>query len=146
MQTIENLRVNALTQEQHARTCDYWYTVTRDCGPHTAFRTREALFSWLRTLGLTISGELPEQRGEHASLKIDGKYRRGMVNCEREAWESVPGIPVTVMSNGDYTTGKLTVESDGTRCLTVPNPNCHWRTVHDHKTCRMLQDQGVSVL
>ena len=54
-----NLKLCCLAPEQHARTCNYWYTITSGWGtPHTAFETERGLRRWLRERGLEIDGEL----------------------------------------------------------------------------------------
>jgi hypothetical protein len=69
-----------------------------------------------------------------------------MLMCEPEAWRDQPGVPVLVLSNGSYTTGKLRVNKNGTHVLLVPNPNCKWRDKHDHAECDKMKDLGVTVL
>ena len=141
----KDLRLYALTGEQHSNTCGYWYTVQRDNMAHTAFRTKAAVLAWLNALGLKLDGELPDKRGEHASFIIEGEYRRESVMCSPDAWSKLPGIPVPVLSNGSYTTGKLDDE-EGVRVLYVPNCNCKWIDKHEHRACDKMKDQGLTVL
>lgn len=48
---IEELKcpywLSCLDQEQHERTCGYWFTVTRNAMAHTAFALKEQLEAWL---------------------------------------------------------------------------------------------------
>ncbi len=145
--TYENLTLAALTPEQHANTCGYWYTVTDGATPHTAFRTKEAAISWLRALGLSIDDELPKTRGEHAVRRIRGRYRREMVICSAETFAELPGMPVALLSNGSYTTGKLHTDiKKAMRVLYEPSPNCAWRDKHDHRECGAMKDEGLTVI
>ena len=47
-----------LDAAQHARTCGYWYTITKNATSHTAFRTEEELTAWLKQNRLTLSAPL----------------------------------------------------------------------------------------
>lgn len=145
--THKNLMLVALTNEQHSHTCGYWYTITEGSMPHTAFRTKEAALSWLRALGMSIDGQLPKERGEHAVFHVHGSYRRELLTCSAETFAELPGVPVAVLSNGEYTTGKLHTDTgNGMRVIYVPNPNCEWREKHDYRECRAMEDDGVMVL
>ena len=134
----DNLWLNCLTPEQHARTCDYWYTITQNHGPFTAFRTRAALDFYLDLHGLAPRGEIPEEQGTHATMKIEG--------CVREtghgSLDDMPreGRRVLHLSNGDYTTGILVVDAEGP-VLHYPMPMAD-RQVFDHRMARAHVDAG----
>ena len=135
----------SLTAEMRKRTCDYWYVVEADGYAHTAFRTRAALLTWLNALGLKLAGELPEQ-GQHADLNIEGTYKRGVVICDRDGWDAIPGVSVTVLENGRYLPGKLADAEDGTRILYVSNVNNKWNVEVDYRLASKLHDAGLMVL
>ena len=143
----KQLRLCCLDEETRGRCgCSpYWYTVTEEGGPLTAFETRAALLSWLCALGLVIEGELPEH-GTHASMPIIGEYRRELCMVSEHAFSALPGLPVPVLDNGRYTTGKLHVPEDGLRVLYVPNCNCKWRAEHNYQDCRRLHNEGLTSL
>ena len=142
----DELMIFALTEGQKARACGYWYTVTRQGMPHTAFRTREAVESWLVALGLRLESPLPATKGEHACIKILGSYRRELCMCSKEAFLDLAGIPATVLENGSYTTGKLHTDGNGLRVLYVPNPNCDWQDKHNFRECEAMKDAGVTII
>ena len=138
------LRIAALDQRLHANTCGYWYTVTDSGTAHTAFRTRVAALAWLAALGLSIEGEL-EQVGTHGTHVIIGEYRRECVMCSEESFADLPGLPVAVLENGSFRSGKLT-EIDGLRVLYSSNANNKWDTPSDYKMCSKMQNEGMTVM
>src|SRR5438445_296985 len=76
-QTYSELYACALTQEQHERTCGYWFTVTNGAMAHTAFATRAGLDRWLAERGLALEGELPAA-GTWGTSRIVGEYRTAL--------------------------------------------------------------------
>jgi len=123
MTTHNSLWLNCLTAEQRERTCAYWYTVT-DHGsmPHTAFRRKSSLLRWLHERGLTIAAPLPDELGTHASIKIEGGYRRQM-HMDPEVFDRVIGSRSLALSNGEYTLAVISDDSDGLRTVHTLNPN-----------------------
>lgn len=132
--TYSGLRVCSLTPEQHARTCDYWYTVTGYAATaHTAFTTAKGLFNWLEERGLSLDGELPA-RGEHKVLQVIGTYKTAC-HMDYSEFYNLPAIAETkTLSNGDYTLALITQE-EGIRTIHTLNPNCRRRQVFDYRTC-----------
>lgn len=138
---MDTLYLCSLTPEQKARTCGYWYTITRDAMPHTAFRTKSALMAWLEDCGLSLSKPLPEKLGAYSSQFLIGKYHEKM-HLDYNEFYSLPAIKeIRCLSNGDWTLGRIT-ESDGMRTIHTLNPNCHHRPVFDYRTSQALQDAG----
>lgn len=139
-----SMQVTALTPEQHERTCNYWYTVTCGAMAHTAFTTRRGLERWLEERGLTLAGELPEERGEFATMRVIGEYydvSHGEFSPAEDnpyhmvagaEWSELEPVVITAaMSNGRYTLALIT-EEDGIRIVHTLNPNvktrieAHW--------------------
>jgi hypothetical protein len=130
--TYTCLRVNALTPEWHERTCNYWYTVT--CSPamsHTAFTTKEEFYNWLGERGLQLHGSLPVERGTYASLDIIGSYRvASYIDGDVASFLAIqPIIKIAVMSNSNYTLGKVTEDEHRVRTIHHLNPNVRARIV-----------------
>lgn len=130
-----SLRVASLNPEQHERTCGYWYTVTSGAMAHTAFATREGLDQWLRERNLSLRNDLPA-RGEWGVSAIVGTYRRRSTMDVDEFEAIEPIIATPVMSNGAYTLGLITEDSDGVRTVHYLNPNVRSRLVFDHARTR----------
>ena len=139
----DNLRINSLTPEQKARTCGYWYTVTNNNTAHTAFQTREAALSWLRSLGLKIAEELAPE-GEFQSQKIEGCYIRATIMTDKEGWEALPGIPTAALENGGYRPAKLDCVGN-VKILYACNANNKWAKIYDYSLCRKMENQGISI-
>jgi hypothetical protein len=128
-QTFDRLDLCVLTQEQHERTCNYWFTVTSHCMAHTAFTTVEGLKRWAEERGLKFTAEITPA-GTWSHQKIEGTYKRALhmdVVCFHEI---KPLFETYVMDNGDWTLGKVT-EDDGIRTVHLLNPNCP-RPVYDY--------------
>lgn len=138
-----NLWLCSLTAEQKARTCGYWYTVTTGATPHTAFRTRQALDKWLSDRGLRLSAELPPI-GTHAVQRLEGEYFQIMHGSYDEFY-SLPAIgEIRLLSNGQYTLGRITEQDDGIRAVHTLNPNCKHRPVFDYRTSAAVEDAGAN--
>jgi hypothetical protein len=144
-----NMYATALTEEQHERTCNYWYTVTCGATAHTAFTTHRGLERWLEERGLTLDGEMPETRGEWATMRVIGEYRHQSHGefspTEADPYRMVAGdemgaiVPVVTtaaMSNGDYTLALIDEDGDGVRTVHTLNPNVKTRIVYDHAATR----------
>lgn len=122
--TSQDLILCCLTAQQHERTCDYWYTVIHSTGTaHTAFTTAEELHEWLEPRGLTLTTDLPAERGTPAVIHILGTYHTtSHLDVNRFlAIEPIQMIPV--MDNAEYTLGKITADPHGTRTIHHLNVN-----------------------
>lgn len=119
---IDGMWLCALDQEQHERTCGYWYTLTSRSTPHTAFRTKAQALRWLEDRGLTLDGDLPAERGTHTVLRVNGAYRKTS-HSTYEAVRDMPGKPVLVLDNARYTIGKAVADETG--LVTVHFTNCN---------------------
>ena len=134
MYKYDNMYANHLTEEQHARTCNYWYTVTTGSMAHVAFNQKDSLLRWMFERGLTFETPMPETQAEYWTGKINGYY---WDNCEMFApatWHNLSGVlaEIVVMSNGDWTDGKITRHPNGALVVNYANPNCKWRKVHNY--------------
>lgn len=139
IKTHEKLLLNCLNQEQHERTCGYWYTITADGStPYTAFRTREALEFFLNLHGLKLKEPIPDEIGTWAWTPIEGKTREIMHGNVSE----MPGKGTRVlhMSNGDYTVGIAEEDKEGV-IIHFLGPNST-RAVFDPQMGRAHQDAG----
>ena len=139
----DNLGITSLTPEQKSRTCGYWYTVTNGGTAHTAFQTKDAALSWLRSLNLTINEELAKE-GQFQHQKITGSYIKALIMTDADGWDALPGIPTVALENGQYRPAKL----DGVgeiRVLYTCNANNKWAKEYDYNLCRKMQNQGVSI-
>lgn len=130
-----NLKLCCLAPEQHARTCNYWYTITTGWGtPHTAFETERGLHRWLRERGLEIDGDLP-QRGTFAAFSIHGTYEQcSTFDCN--AFEALEGEPTKVLDNAEYTLGILTRNGAGNVVVNHLNCNIHTRQTFEYFAAR----------
>lgn len=135
------LHLCALTAEQRAHTCRYWYTVTDNSTAHTAFRTRAALMRWLADRRLTLTAELPAELGEHAVQRIAGTYRTAMHTAQAEFF-ALRGDIGREMSNGEYTMAIYTADDDGIVTVHTLNPNVHTRPVYDWGISDAMKDGG----
>lgn len=134
----------SLTAEQRSKTCGYWYTITtKHCTAHTAFRTRQALDKWLADRNLTLPRELPPI-GQHDVQRIQGEYFTIMHGSYDEFY-SVPSIAeIRLLSNGEYTLGRIASQDDGIRAVHTLNPNCKHRPTFDYRTSQELEDAGLN--
>lgn len=130
-QEYKNLRVTSLTPEMHARTCNYWYTVTDSAYAHVAFETRNGLMHWLVERGLELEGELPKH-GTYGSVAVIGSYRARMHGSYDQFFALASICDTKVMSNGDYTMARITRDGDGILTVHTLNPNCRFRPVYDY--------------
>lgn len=146
-----NMQVTALTPEWHERTCNYWYTVTTYGGTaHTAFTTKAGLLRWLDERGLTLGGDLPEERGEYATMPVIGEYYTSShgefsptdenpyrMVADAEFYALEPVVTTATLSNGAYTLALIT-EQDGVRTVHTLNPNVRDRITYDHASMRAV--------
>lgn len=138
MLTTKSLTLSSLTQEQHERTCGYWYVVQDQHAPHTAFRTREALLGWLADRNIKLTRGLPAH-GEHSFQYLEGQYARRYVGSISDI-ESRIEDQILILDNAEYTVGYVTHE-DGIRVVNIVgrgNP----RTVFDYRLAQAHQDSG----
>ena len=129
-----NLTVTHLNQEQHARTCGYWYTVQNKWTAHTAFATRAGLDRWLADRGLSITGDIETELW----CKIEGEYQTALEWMPSEEFQQIEGKRIKVMSNAQWTMGIVNTE-DGITTVHYLNPNCHDRPVYDYATTNKEQ-------
>lgn len=135
--TYRNLYLCTLARAAHERTCGYWYLVHCDWATsHTAFAQREHFLTWLEHLGLSLEAPIPEH-GQHSGQKIVGSYRTA-AHMSYDAFYALQGLQVRTMSNGRYTLGIITTDTDGIRTLHTLNPNCHYRPEYDYTESRAL--------
>lgn len=135
--THDNLLVCHLTEERHRQTCGYYYTVTSQGMAHTAFRTRHGLDRWLADRGMVISGDISEP-GTFA--RITGSYRTASYLDDAQVLHELIGTITPVMSNGDWTLGKITRDADGITTVHHYNPNVRTRPVLDYRTTMNAMD------
>lgn len=141
VQTHSNFWLCSLTEDQHSRTCGYWWTLTKGGIAHTAFRTEYALREFFNRIRVT----LPElvQRGEWASWSVPGEYRTCMhIELTREQFEQIPGSRFRAMSNGQYTEGIAETGGDGIVTIHTMNPNCKDRKVFDYWESSAIEETG----
>jgi hypothetical protein len=132
IQTYANIWVACLDRQQHEETCGYWYTVSSHATSHVAFVTTLGLTQWLDERGLKLTDSLPEERGTHKAIRVEGSYSRAMY-MNAEAWKAIePLFTVSELSNAEYTLGKIT-EENGVRTVHFLNPNVRERTVFPYR-------------
>ena len=128
----KNLRLIVLTEEQHARTCNYWYLVRSDyIHAHTAFETKHGLMRWLTERNLSLTEPLTEP-GTHSVQSINGEYVSNSMMSKKAFDKLSPVFYTRTLSNGDYTLAAIT-EDDGIRTVNYLNPNVHERRIFDYK-------------
>lgn len=144
-QRYDHLWLTVLTPEMHSRTCGYWYTVTDHATAHTAFRTIDAFRRWMLDRGLTLENESKLVPKEYGNFRIVGAYSRNCASVEPWEWDELDGVVAVVreLSNGQYTTGKITVDENGERVVNYLNPNERWRQVYDYRESQQAEDAGV---
>ena len=138
MNKTKSLSLSTLTQEQHERTCGYWYIVEDYHSPHTAFRTREALLRWLDDRNIKLTKDLPAH-GEHSYQHLDGQYATRYVGGLSDIQGRIEDN-IMVLHNAEYTVGYVTHE-DGFRVINVisrGNP----RMVFDYRIAQEYADTG----
>lgn len=133
-QTFTGLSLCQLTPEQHAQTCNYWFTIqTYGATAHTAFTTREQLMQWLEERGIELTAPLVDH-GKHSYQRLTGTYKRASY-MSYDKFYALPAIRIIkVMDNGSDTLGLLTEEADGTRVINHLNCNCKYRIEYDWRT------------
>jgi hypothetical protein len=138
-----NLHLAVLTEEQHKRTCNYWFVITCQ-GPHTAFSSVEGLKNWMQERGLALSQPLTEA-GTHSTQFLVGSYGERAHMTPEEVFEFDHGLEPVVttrtLSNGDYTLAKIT-EEDGIRVVHTLNPNVRNRTVFNYRESSNIINPG----
>jgi len=139
MLKTKSLSLSTLTQEQHEKTCGYWYIVQDMHGPHTAFRTREALMRWLSDRGLSLTRPLPG-RGEHSFQYIAGNYARRYVGDMNQIEAQIEDR-ILVLDNAEYTVGYITHE-DGLHVVNIVGPG-NSRMVFDYGLAQGHFDAGA---
>jgi len=119
-----NLWATALTPEQRDHTCGYWYVVTDGATAHTAFRSREALDTWLRERGLTLDSELPGTwSNDPGASGISGTYRTSSER-DRATYDALtPVLATTVIRNGELVEAKIAADGYGVRTVHTMNVN-----------------------
>ena len=139
MLITKSLSLSTLTQEQHERTCGYWYVVQDMMGPHTAFRTREALMRWLLDRGLSLTKPLPSH-GEHSFQYIDGNYAKRYVGDISKIDGRIED-QILILDNAKYTIGYITHE-EGLRVVNITSSG-NSRTVFDYRLAQSHVDAGL---
>ncbi len=130
--TYSKFTLCVLTQEQHERTCGYWFVVTTSTLSHTAFRTAAGLQRWLTERNLSLTAPLTEA-GTWSVQEIIGTYRQEMhyTDEEQAAFVELHTVDVSrTLSNGDYVVAKITQDIDGIRTVHTLNPNVPRETFH----------------
>ena len=120
----DRLHLTCLDAEARERTAGYWYTVTSRAVALTAFRTRDDLLEWAELRGVTFADEVPAEDGEHSvGIAINGEYRTAS-HRDVDAFAAITDFIVAtpVLSNGEYTLGKIT-EDSGIRTVHHLNVN-----------------------
>lgn len=132
-----NMYVATLTPEQHAKTCNYWYTVQANAFAHVAFTQASSLMLWLEERGLELTAPLAA-KGESSWQPIKGSYR-DVAHMSYDEFYALQGKRTRAMSNGDYTLAIITDDADGLKTVHTLNPNCHDRPVFDHAETRAMR-------
>lgn len=130
--TYRELRLCCMDEWAHNGSCGYWYSVTAQCMPHIAFRTKEQLLHWLDICGLTLPEPLPEERGTWRTMPVIGEYRKAsyLGAPQVRAFEKiVPMLEIGLLDNAQYTLGKVTQDDDGLRTIHYLNCNEHSRVI-----------------
>ncbi len=131
-ETYKGLCVITFDQTLHDRSCNYWYAVQSYATAHTAFHSQAGLYRWLEERGLELRGELPIAPTWGVTA-IVGEYRQAH-HLSYDAFYALPAIIETkVMSNGDYTLGRITKDADGLRTVHYLNCNLKHRPVYDYR-------------
>lgn len=137
-----NLTVCALNTEQHLKTCGYWYVVTNQASPHTAFATERGFLRWLEERGLAVESVpkaiQPEDYGKGLNnhCRIQGQYT-ARSHMNQDEFYALPNVVVRskTLSNGDYVEALITQE-DGCRVVHTLNPNVRDRKTFDYFSTR----------
>ena len=134
--TFDKLTLITLNPEMHARTCNYWYVVQNQCGPHTAFNRRESLLAWLQVRGLELTAELPQQ-GQWSCQSIKGAYK-AVSHWDYNDVMGRDGVEIRQLSNGQYTLGIVDRDENGIATVHTMNCNCKRRPVYDYAESRAM--------
>lgn len=129
--TYSRLYVASLDREAHERTCGYWYTVTCGAMAHTAFSTRAGLDRWLSERGLKLENDLLDRH-----TRIIGSYRE-RPSADVDAFYAITAlIETAVLSNAQYTLGKITEDESGVRTVHYLTAYVKARQVFDYQRTR----------
>ena len=134
----KSLSLCTLDQEQHEKTCGYWYLIKESHGPHTAFRTRGSLMRWLRDRGLSLTKHLPSH-GEHSFQYIDGNYARRYIGSIDNIQSRIED-QILILDNAEYTVAYVTHE-EGLRVVNIVNRG-NPRIVFDYHLAQSHYDTG----
>ncbi len=137
MVTYSQIEIAHLTEEQHLRTCGYYFTVRANGFAHHGFRTRNALDNWLQERGLALTDNMDEPG---AFTIIKGQYRAKML-WSLEQLDALFGYQTRILSNGRYTKAIITTDDAGVRTVYCLGPNVKERITYDHATTRALMDE-----
>lgn len=136
-----NLAVVCCDEEQQKRH-SYRYLVQCSATPHTAFRTKEALYKYIDERGLRLDKELPEP-GTWEVIDIIGTYRE-ISHLSYDYFYDLRGVvcETRTLSNGRYTLARITDDYDGNRTVHTMNPNNKYRIEYDHQESEKLKNLG----
>ncbi|MFD4356831.1 hypothetical protein ACFWPX_30065 [Nocardia sp. NPDC058518] len=119
-----HMSLQCLTERQRENSCGYWYTITDKATAHTAFRVNMDLHEWLETRNLSLAADIPSTVGEHKVIEVIGTYRTmSYYQATGEFLAIEPLVCIPFLNNGEYTIGKITEDTDGTRTVHYLNPN-----------------------
>lgn len=108
------LAVICFTPEMHQNSNNYWYAVKRSGQSLTAFHSRQAFEEYLDVHGLSLKQPLPEERGTHAMIGIEGEYRVAATSFEELCAIKADDYHLAI-ENGDFVAAKVTHDADGLR-------------------------------
>jgi hypothetical protein len=134
MALYDKLSLITLDPDGHSKTCNYWYLIQNNNGPHCAFTKRDALVEWLHLVGVRLTADLPEH-GTHGWQKLDGSYRTES-HMSYDEFYALGGLHTKALSNGEWTLCIAKHDADGLTTLHTLNPNCKYRPVYDYAECR----------
>jgi hypothetical protein len=94
---------------------------------------------WLEERGLTLAGELAEDRQGGPSVNVIGSYK-DETHVSLEEFYSLPNVilETKALSNAEYTLARIT-ESNGVRCVHTLHCSCRHRPVFNYLEIRELQ-------
>lgn len=123
IETIASITLVTLDAKARLETCGYWYLIRHRGMAHTAFRHRNSFLLWLDQRGLSLTEELPPH-GTFSWQNIKGIYRK-CSHMDKKEFQHLKNVHsyIRVLSNGDWTMGKITLDEDGYRTVHYLNPN-----------------------
>lgn len=124
---FDSLCASLLNAEARENTAGrYWYTVVDGHLAHTAFRTREELLEWAEVRGLAFGDEVPEPDPTaecSTQIAIVGGYSTAS-HMDVDNFLAISADRYTqVLSNAEYTLGKVTIDSEGRHTVHYLNVN-----------------------